>query len=103
MFISSSVCMHMPLMTGVGRRRILSTPGIVVCAVSFILFGIGMLVAMRGGRRRTLIIASAEKTFSWTEPHTFGVANGSSMFEQASAWAESNGLPLEVHQEEKRA
>ncbi len=68
--------------------------------VAVLLFVVGMNFAARGGRRRTLIIASEGTEFSWTEPGTIGPKKGSSMFEQARAWAQSNGLRLEVELEE---
>ncbi len=61
------------------------------------LSSIGLAIAVHGGRRRTLVIASKHTSFTWAEPHVlFGDGPGCSLFEQVRAWAQSNGLRLEV-------
>ena len=69
--------------------------------VSVVLFTLSLFVGIFGGRRRTLVIASEQTQYTWAEPHVFfGVGPGATMFEQVRAWAQSNGLRLEVELEE---
>ncbi len=68
-----------------------------VILVSAVLCILSLFVAIRGGRRRTLVIASEQTQYTWAEPHVFsGVGPGAAMFEQVCAWAQNNGLRLEV-------
>lgn len=69
--------------------------------VSACLWPLSLIVGILGGRRRTLVIASEQTQYTWAEPHVFsGVGPGADMFEQVRAWAQNNGLRLEVELEE---
>lgn len=74
---------------------------LVVLLVSVFLSIFGTVIAIRVGRRRTLVIASEQTSFRWAEFHVlFGDGPGCSLFEQVCVWAQSNGLRLEVELEE---
>ncbi len=71
-----------------------------VLLVSVFLSILGLFIAVHGGRRRTLVIASEQTSFRWCESNLFDDGPGCSLFEQVCAWAQSNDLPLEVELEE---
>ncbi len=83
--------------------RVVSFPhvALVVLLVSVFLSIFGTVIAVRVGRRRTLVIASEQTSFRWAEFHVlFGDGPSCSLFEQVCVWAQSNGLKLEVELEE---
>ncbi len=82
---------------GIVTARVGQNGAAVVLLVSVLLSGLGSVIAIHGGRRRTLVIASEQTKFRWAEYHVlFGDGPGCSLFEQVCAWAQSNGLHLEV-------
>jgi hypothetical protein len=59
----------------------------------------GVAVAIVGGRRRTLRIASEKKKLSWTEPIAFGGGvkqQVTAVLDQVRNWARSNGVRYEA-------
>lgn len=59
----------------------------------------GVIVAIVGGRRRTLLIRAERQKFMWTEPITFGGGIKTEVtraLESVRTWAQSNGLRLEA-------
>ncbi len=86
---------------GIVTARVGQIGAEVVLLVSGLLSVLGSVIAIHGGRRRTLIIASEQAKFRWAEFHVlFGDGPGCSAFEQVCVWAQNNGLPLEVELEE---
>lgn len=58
----------------------------------------GIAVAIVGGRRRTMRIASEKKKISWTEPIAFGGGvkeRVTAVLSQVRDWARANGLRFE--------